>query len=354
MIPEHATWLRFPRFVGDAAMQLPILRLLRNQGIGPLVVWGPAATVALVADNELADAVLPDEGRPGPCAMAAILRRYRAARSIHFPKSLRPALAAFLARVPERIGVDESLAGIFNTHSGPFWAARGPFMARYHAVLAKRWPGLPDMPYADYAPRADVRLPAGPYLCLMPGSTWPSKTWPREHFLAVARMARMAGMAVAVLGSPGESETCAFVAQDATHNLCGQTNLVQAAAFQHIVGQQLRNAGQLREPMHEGWRIQFVHDVAEQRREERSLREAQLVFVWVFVACPGVGRQARKLAGHFVCHVWVQKLLEMHMRIGLGLAKLPAQPGQLRRPSQIGEQRPSYGGQDRIRHTPSR
>ncbi len=231
MIPEGATWLRFPRFVGDAAMQLPILRLLRNQGVGPLVVWGPAATVALVADNELADAVLPDQGKPGPWAMAAILRDHRAARSIHFPKSLRPALAAFLARVPERIGVDESLAGWFNTHSGPFWTAQGPFMARYHAVLAKRWPDLPPMPYADYAPRSDVELPREPYLCLMPGSTWPSKSWPREHFLAVARKARREGLGVAVLGGPGEQEICDDVAQEATRNLCGQTNLVQAAAW---------------------------------------------------------------------------------------------------------------------------
>ena len=169
------------------------------------MVWGPAQTVALVADNELADAVVPDQGKPGPWAMAAILRSHRAARSIHFPKSLRPALAAFLAGVPERIGVDESLAGIFNTHSGPFWDAQGPFMARYHAVLAKRWPDLPPMPYADYAPRADVRLPGEPYLCLMPGSTWPSKTWPREHFLAAGPHGPDGGMAVAVLGSPGES-----------------------------------------------------------------------------------------------------------------------------------------------------
>jgi len=26
MIPEQATWVRFPRFLGDAAMQLPVLR----------------------------------------------------------------------------------------------------------------------------------------------------------------------------------------------------------------------------------------------------------------------------------------------------------------------------------------
>jgi len=231
MIPQDATWLRFPRFVGDAAMQMAILRLLRNQGVGPLVVWGPAATVALVADNELADAVLPDQGKPGPWALAAILRAHRPARSIHFPKSLRPALAAFLARVPERIGVDESLAGLFNTHSGPFWAAPGTFMERYHAVLAKRWPGLPPLPYADYRPRAEVALPPAPYICLMPGSVWPSKTWPREHFLALAERARQAGLGVAVLGSSGERAICDFVAQGASHNLCGRTDLVQAAVW---------------------------------------------------------------------------------------------------------------------------
>jgi len=231
MIPQQATWVRFPRFVGDAAMQLPVLRLLRSMQVGPLVVWGPAQTVALVREHELADAVLPDTGKPGPWAMAGILRRHRAARSIHFTKSLRPALAAFLARVPERIGVDESLAGWFNTHSGPFWTAEGPFMARYHAVLAKRWPGLPPMPYADYAPPVAVSLPEAPCLCLMPGSTWPSKAWPKEHFLALARRARQEGMAVAVLGTPDEREICDFVAREATHNLCGQTTLVQAAAW---------------------------------------------------------------------------------------------------------------------------
>ena len=230
-IPEGATWVRFPRFVGDAAMQLPVLRLLRTLGVGPLVVWGPRLTVSLVAGHPLADATVPDPGRQGVLEMAALLRRHRAARSIHFPKSLRPALAAFLARVPERIGVDESLAGWFNTHSGPFWSAQGPFMERYHAVLAKRWPDLPPMPYADYAPAVPVELPQEPYLCLMPGSTWPSKAWPREQFLALARRARLEGMAVAVLGTPGEREICDYVGQDATHNLCGRTSLVEAAGW---------------------------------------------------------------------------------------------------------------------------
>jgi len=38
-------------------------------------------------------------------------------------------------------------------------------------------------------------------------------------------------MGVAVLGSAGERDVCAFVAQDAGTDLCGRTTLVQAAAW---------------------------------------------------------------------------------------------------------------------------
>lgn len=231
MIPEHATWVRFPRFVGDAAMQLPVLRLLRQAGIGPLVVWGPALAVSLVQDHPLADAVLADQGKPSPWAMARTLRRHKAIRSLHFPKSLRPALAAWLARVPERIGVDESGQGPFNTHSGPFWDAGGPFLLRYHAVLQKRWPDLPPMPFADYDPGHAIEAPAAPWLCLMPGSTWPSKAWPVAHFRDLASTARAAGLEIVVLGVPAEAAICAEVARGLGRDLCGRTSLKEAAAW---------------------------------------------------------------------------------------------------------------------------
>jgi len=231
LTPDNATWVRFPRFVGDAAMQLPVLRLLRQIGEGPIVVWGPKATVALVEGTGLCDATLPDEGKPGPWAMARILRQHKAARSIHFPKSLRPALAAWLARVPERIGVDESLAGPFNTHSGPFWKAEGPFLLRYHAVLKRRWPDLPPMPYADFDSGAAIDLPVQPTLCLMPGSTWASKAWPADYYRALLLKARAEGFAVAVLGSPDEAIVCAEVAGSEGINLCGRTTLKEAAAW---------------------------------------------------------------------------------------------------------------------------
>lgn len=230
-IPDGATWVRFPRFVGDAVMQLSVLRLLRQMGIGPLVAWGPAATISLVEGHALADAVVMEPDKPGVLALARTLRAHRAARSIHFPKSLRPALAAWLARVPERIGVDESLQGPFNTHSGPFWSAPGHFLDRYLAVLRTRWPEARTLPFSDYDPGLAVDLPREPLLCLMPGSAWPSKAWPAAHWRALLLKARSKGFAVAVLGSPGEAALCAGVAGSEGLDLSGRTSLKEAAAW---------------------------------------------------------------------------------------------------------------------------
>jgi len=231
MIPAGATWVRFPRFVGDAVMQLSVLRLLRQEGIGPLVVWGPAPTVTLVEDHELADAVILERTKPGIRSLAETLREHHAARSIHFPKSLRPALAAFLAGVPERLGVSESCAGPFNTHTAPFWKASGTFMERYLRVLRLRWPGLPSLPYPDYDPGIRVDRPNHPYICLMPGSVWVSKQWPTEHFKALARIAKGEGIQPVILGAPSEAEVCHEVAGSEGLDLCGRTNLKEAAAW---------------------------------------------------------------------------------------------------------------------------
>lgn len=212
-------------------MQMSVLRLLREMGEGPLVVWGPKAMTDLLAGTDLCDAALPDVGKPGPWVLSRILRRHQAKASIHFPKSLRPALAAFLARVPLRIGVDESLAGPLNTHSGPFWNAEGPFLLRYHAVLKKAFPQAPPMPFARFDPGIPSTKPVGSYLCLMPGSTWATKSWPAAHFRTLVLQARSAGLEAVVLGTPNEAALCAEVAGSEGLNLAGKTTLKEAAAW---------------------------------------------------------------------------------------------------------------------------
>jgi len=230
VIPRHATWVRFPRYVGDAIMQFSVLRLLRPVVGTPLVVWGPRLTVSLVEGTDLADAVLPDDGKPNAWALRKILVAHRAARSVHFPKSLRPALAAFLARIPERIGVSESLAGLFNTHTAPFWNAEGSCIERYRRILLQRWPQLPEAPFPDYQSPAQVEVLKEPYICLMPGASTTSNTWEATHFARLAELIAKQGYRPVVLGSTAEKALGEAVAGTQGLNLCGDT-LVQAAAW---------------------------------------------------------------------------------------------------------------------------
>jgi len=235
-VPKGATWVRFPRFVGDAVMQLPILRLLRQMDVGPIVVWGPAPTASLACEEGLADFVVLEEKKAEIPELSNTLKEAKAARSIHFPKSLRTPIAAWLAGVPERIGVSDGGAWLFNTHYAPFWKTSGPFVLRYHAALAKLWPGLPQMPFADYHSNAKANMPSARYICLMPGSAWPSKSWPVEHYQAIALKALQEGMEVAVLGSLAEKDLCDIVLGEAAskgrgHNYCGRTGLREAAVI---------------------------------------------------------------------------------------------------------------------------
>ena len=231
-IPSGATWVRLPRLLGDVAMQLPVLRALRNVEAGPLVVWGSAPMVALLEGTDLADAVRADEGKPGPMDMAKILKSHRAARSVHFPKTLRPALGAFLARVPERIGPSDGFAWMLNTQSAPFRGAPGHFLDRYARALAKRWPQIQKLPWADYKPVARIdEKPSGPYACLIPGAGTPAKVWEAAHYRALAERIGREGLRVVVLGSADEKELGAFVAGEAGLNLCGATSLPEAAAW---------------------------------------------------------------------------------------------------------------------------
>jgi len=145
---------------------------------------------------------------------------------------LRPALAAFLARVPERLGVSESGAGLLNTHTAPFWKGEGPFIERYRRVLLQRWPDLPALPFAEYEPPVDVTLPRVPYICLLPGASNQAKAWEASHYRDLASRARIEGLLPVILGSSGDAALGSFVVKGPEGmNLCGATDLPQAAAW---------------------------------------------------------------------------------------------------------------------------
>jgi heptosyltransferase-2 len=121
----------------------------------------------------------------------------------------------------------------------------------------------PPKPRLDLPPEALARaaeifaaLSTGSVLGLHPGSTWPTKCWPEEHFAEIARRALAAGAVVLLFAGPGEEGLAARIAaaaQDTSGrlvNLAGQLDLPALAACLGRVDACLTNDSG---PMHLAW-----------------------------------------------------------------------------------------------------
>ncbi len=84
-----------------------------------------------------------------------------------------------------------------------------------------------------YAATQLATLPGQRWLALGPGANWPPKIWAAERFRELVALTKDAFDAVILLGGPNDCERAAGVAEDCALpclNLCGETNLLQAAA----------------------------------------------------------------------------------------------------------------------------
>lgn len=195
-------------------------------------------------------------------------------------KSLRSALVARAVGAPVRIGYD---APWYN------WLAYTQLVDRRFDELdeVERLMQLavplgidptPPKPRLDLPPEAVARAaevfaafpkgfhPHTPILGIHPGSTWPTKCWPVEHFAAVAKTALEAGAVVALFAGPGEEALAAQIEQTAITpataerlvNLAGKLPLpVLAAALPRLTAYLTNDSG----PMHLAW-VQDVPLVA--------------------------------------------------------------------------------------------
>lgn len=209
-IPSGAHWVRFPRFFGDALMIHAAIAPLRQAGM-PLVAWGPEWVLDLFRGAEGYQAAVPEPSQKyRPLEAAKLLRQHRPASVINFPKSHRPMLASFLARVPLRLGCGDGGAWLFYTHSVPFWSRDDHAVVRYASVVKKAFPGLPDASFLPFRPRAEAlicaadvqkRLGLGPYAVFAPGGNCGSKRLGLRLFAEMGRRLEQQGIRVVVLGA---------------------------------------------------------------------------------------------------------------------------------------------------------
>ncbi len=243
-MPENAHWVRVPRFFGDAMMCYAAIVPLRSAGL-PIVMWGPAWVVDLFEGCPDVSAVMAEPQRDySPFEAAAMLRKHRAASVINFPKSHRPMLAAWLARVPLRLGCGDHGAWLLYTHSVAFYKHDTSFVERYAGVVRRAFPMLSEpTAFLPFRPRAEALEQAariqkerglGDYVVFAPGANTPNKRLSLRSFQALGKRLEQNGLGVVILGGKGEDQALASKIMDQlphAMDFTGQLSLAQSAAW---------------------------------------------------------------------------------------------------------------------------
>jgi heptosyltransferase-2 len=238
-------------WIGDFVRCHTVVRLLRARFPGrpvdvlttamvaPLLDYMPGVRKGIVFDLPRKRLALAQHR-----ALAALLRAEGYGDALIMPRTWKSALAPFLAGIPRRTGfTGEMRLGLVNDRrSGE---KKLPRMVDRCAALALPADKLPphELPVPQLAVppeelpawRARMNLPAAdgrPVAVLAPGAVGPSKRWTAYGELA-ARLASM-GLAVWVVGGPGETEIAASIAR--------ATRQIPNRQVRDLTGADLRNA----------------------------------------------------------------------------------------------------------------
>lgn len=254
MTPGGGYVILHTAFIGDLILTLPVTQALRRSFPGHrITVVAIPAAAAVLRDHPSIDAVIvydkrgADRGIGGFWQLVRRLRQAGAGTAIVPHRSLRSALAVFLARIPRRIGFDRSAGRLLFTDVVRYDAAAHE-VDRNLALLgpcgitdaAVRIPVLP----ASEADRAVVDRwlqergcrPGETLVGIAPGSVWFTKRWPARHFAHLVAALSRDGIRTVLAGGEEDRDLCQGIAEAAAPGL---TVLNAAGAFT------LRQSGEL-------------------------------------------------------------------------------------------------------------
>ena len=233
-------------FLGDVVLTTPLLTALRER-LRPrrLAVLVRPEAAALLEGHPDVDAVLADDKRgadrgfSGLARVAGRVRRERYDLAVSPHRSLRTAIVLAAARIPRRVGFDES-RGAFLYHERVH-RDRSLHDVQRNLALAEPFGGSTGAPRLHVAvqPAAAARaaslLPegGGPLVGMAPGSVWDTKRWTPDGFAGVLRGLREQGARVVVLGAASErpiADEVVRLAGGGATVLAGRTDLATMVA----------------------------------------------------------------------------------------------------------------------------
>ena len=185
--------------------------------------------------------------------MAREIRRRRFDLSISFDRKLRPALLAWLARIPVRVGPDRvfddkpSKVTLLYTHVIHIaHSLEHTLQGETYQQIIRGFTGIEghERPVMARIGQEDLvkakklleRLPASEKrIALCVKGTFPLKTWPKEYFAETARALKETyDAAFFIVGAPGDRPYADEVIAEMTvpvANFCGETTLTELAAI---------------------------------------------------------------------------------------------------------------------------
>ena len=246
--------------LGDVVLTTSAIALLRKAYPGACITMLVRPVVRQAVENNpvIDDVILFDykakENSFGKMwAMVQELRRRHFDLSISFDRKLRPALLAWLAGIPVRVGpdrvFDDKPSRVTWLYTDTIHIAHNletNLQAETYQAIVRGFTGLDghEKPvFARITPEAGAeadallaQLPdAQKRIALCVKGTFPLKTWPKEYFVDVVdRLAAKYDAAFFVVGAPGDRAYADEVIAAMHHpvkNFCGDTSLVSLAAL---------------------------------------------------------------------------------------------------------------------------
>lgn len=256
--PETRLLVVGPNWLGDGIMAMPALQVLRER-LHPEAVLDLAVKPGQAGLWAMHSA--PGSVHPFPAATRHLLQTVRTLKSraythaIFLPNSFRSALAPALSGIPVRRGT---------AAQGRRLLINDPVTPDTRPDRHQQWENLdlllPEPPPASLPPphltapapaREAMRERTAPFptprLALIPGAArGPSKRWPADRFLAVARVWIEHTRGTALwLGTPEDHPLCQSLHRELppanSLNLAGQTKLPEFAALLQEAGLVLAN-----------------------------------------------------------------------------------------------------------------
>lgn len=227
--------VRSPNWLGDAVMALPAVRNLKTMLAGEtLTVAAPSKLAALWQACPFVDKVIAFERPRNLLATARQLREGKFGSAVLLPNSLRAAVEARLAGIPQRAGYNRGGRRLFLTKAIPV-PPRNPIRLhqRFYYLDLVTALGGPDDASLPALRKDLLATPEGsaPIIALCPGAEYgPAKRWPAENFLAVAKHFTENHRAkIVLLGAAGDAAIAEEIAAQlpGVDNRTGKTSLAE-------------------------------------------------------------------------------------------------------------------------------